>query len=81
MSLSDQKSYEWFYDNKLYDTLCRDINPDGQVSMRTVRGNPIWGGHYKEIRIEKGLVRLTPLGYDFIKVCVLEEEVITCIEP
>ena len=81
MSLSDQKSYEWFYDNKLYDTLCRDINPDGHVSMRTVRGNPIWGGNYKEIRIEKGLVRLTPLGYDFIKVCVLEEEVITCTEP
>lgn len=81
MSLSDPKSYEWFFDNKLYNTLCQDINSDGQVSMRAVRGNPIWSGYYKEIRIEKGLVRLTPLGYDFIKVCVLEEEVITHKEP
>ena len=66
---------------QINDTLCRDVNPDGHVSVRTVRGNPIWGGYYKEIRVEKGLARLTPLGYDFIKVCVLEEEVITCTEP
>ena len=37
----------------------------------------IWGGQYNEIKVEKGIVRLTQFGYNFIKVCVLEKEVIT----
>lgn len=44
--------------------------------MRAIRGNTFWGGQYNKIQVEKGIVRLTQFGYNFIKVCVLESEVL-----
>lgn len=76
MHISDETQYSEFFNNDLYRTLQTDINPGNQVFMRTIRGNPFWGGQYNKIQVEKGIVRLTQFGYNFIKVCVLESEVI-----
>lgn len=77
MQVADKGKYDYFSTNKLYQTLYKDVNPGNQVFMRSIRGNMIWGGQYNEIKVEKGIVRLTQFGYNFIKVCVLEKEVIT----
>lgn len=76
MQVTDKDKYDYFSNNTLYKTLNKDVNPENQVFMRSIRGNMIWGGQYDEIIIEKGIVRLTQFGYNFIKVCVLEKEVI-----
>lgn len=73
---SNSEAYDCFYNNDLYHTLSQDVNPGNQAFMRSIRGNMIFGGQYDKIVVEKGIVRLTQLGYNFIKVCVLEEEVI-----
>lgn len=73
---TNKEQYDYFLNNNLYKVLYRDVNPGKQVFMRSIRGNMIWGGQYDEIKLEKGIVRLTQFGYNFIKVCVLEKEVI-----
>ena len=60
----------------MYQALSKDINPGNQVFARSIRGNMVLGGQYKDIRIERGIIRLTQFGYNFIKICVLETEAI-----
>ena len=75
MHISDEAQYSDFFNNDLYQTLQTDINPGNKVFMRAIRGNTFWGGQYNKIQVEKGIVRLTQFGYNFMKVCVLESEV------
>lgn len=74
--MADDTVYDPFYKNELYQTLFRDTNPGSEVFARSIRGNMIWGGQYNKVVVEKGIVRLTQLGYNFIRVCVLEKEVV-----
>jgi len=74
--MANDTAYEPFYKNDLYQTLFKDANPGNEVFARSIRGNMIWGGQYNEVVVEKGIVRLTQLGFNFIKVCVLEKEVV-----
>lgn len=76
MSISNEDSYEYFYNNDLYQTLKNDIKSENNISMRGVRGNIIVNGQYKEIKIEKGIIRLTQFGFDFTKACIIENEII-----
>ena len=74
--VKDQCEYDYFQGNKMYQALSKDINPGNQVFARSIRGNMVLGGQYKDIRIERGIIRLTQFGYNFIKICVLETEAI-----
>lgn len=74
--MSDKTAYDYFSENDLYQVLQKDVQPGNQVFWRTIRGNMVVGGEYKEIEIEKGIVRLTQFGYDFTKACIIEKEVI-----
>lgn len=76
MHISDKAQYDYFFNNELYQTLQKDINPGDQVYMRAIRGNVLWSGEYDKIHVEKGIVRLTQFGYNFIKVCVIESEIV-----
>lgn len=76
MQVTRQGVYDCFFKNDLYQTLSKDVNPGNQVFARSIRGNMIWGGQYDKIVVEKGIVRLTQFGFNFIKVCVLEKEII-----
>lgn len=76
VQITKEAAYDYFSRNDLYQVLQKDIQPGNQVFWRTIRGNLIMGGEYKEIRIERGIVRLTQFGYDFTKICMIEKEVI-----
>ena len=74
--IAKEAAYDYFSGNDLYQVLQKDVQPGNQVIWRTIRGNMIVGGEYKEIKIERGVVRLTQFGYNFTKVCIIEKEVV-----
>ncbi len=76
MHISTEGVYDWALKTELYKTLLQDTQPGNHVSMRAIRGHFVGSGYYDRPHVEKGIVRLTQLGYNFIKVCVLEKEVI-----
>ena len=47
-----------------------------RVRLVAGEGNIIVNGQYKEIKIEKGIIRLTQFGFDFTKACIIENEII-----
>lgn len=77
LHLVEDTKYEYFSNNEPYQQLKRDITPlSSGFGIRYYHGNPVPQGQYNEIVIDKGIARLTQFGYNFIKVCVLEKEVI-----
>jgi hypothetical protein len=52
------------------------INKDNKAVITYIRGHMIAPGQYKRIELEKGIVRLTQFGYNFMSACVIEAEVI-----
>ena len=51
-----------------------EFNTSNNALMSGMRGHAIMPGQYDRIDVEKGIAQLTQFGYNFITVCVLEEE-------
>ncbi|QNK40497.1 hypothetical protein [Caproicibacter fermentans] len=78
-ALADDK-YTSFYDNQAYKKLAEYIapgSPGSGFSISTVRGNMLIHGEFDKIVLEKGFVRLTQMGFNFTKVCMIESELIS----
>jgi len=77
MHITTEGAYDWVQKTELYKTLLQDTQPGNHFSMRAIRGHWVGSGYYDRPHVEEGIVRLTQLGYNFLKVCVLEKEIFT----
>ena len=72
------KTYDWASENKVYNELIQ-YTKNGYsgkgVTMVAIRGHIMTMGQFDHLTIEKGIIHLTQLGYDFMKCCVIEQEV------
>lgn len=72
------KTYNWAAQNKIHDELIQ-YTKEGYsgkgVAMVAIRGHMMTMGQFDRLTIEKGIAHLTQLGYDFMKCCVIEQEV------
>lgn len=75
-----ESSYAWASQNAIHDQLiqCTKDGCSGTgVTIIPIRGNMLIHGTFDRLTIEKGIVHLTQLGFDFTKCCVIEQEVTT----
>jgi hypothetical protein len=68
--------YNIFQEHEFYKRWNSSTTDTKGMTMNFVRGNIVIDGQYNNIFIEKGLVRLTQFGFNFMSVCVIESKVL-----
>jgi len=72
-SLPNNSEYLIFIEHPWYKDW-NEHTDTSKAALKGIHGQLLWSGQFKDISIRKGYAELTQFGYDFITVCVLDEE-------
>lgn len=74
-----EEKYNKFYVSDFYKSVISNYTKSGrdknsnEIGFVNIRGHRFWANSFNDVKLKKGIVQLTQYGYDFSKICIIDE--------